>query len=84
MKALPSPHGYLQTQAMGINKAGTIVGCGLADLTTGNSALIWLDGKVYDLNTLVPTGTPHITCAFGINDAGQIVTFDSLLTPVTE
>jgi hypothetical protein len=84
MKALPSPHGYLQTQAMGINKAGTIVGCGLTDLTTGNSALIWFDGKVYDLNTLVPAGTPHITCAFGINDAEQIVTFDSLLTPVTE
>jgi probable HAF family extracellular repeat protein len=84
MKALPSPHGYLQTQAMGINKSGTIVGCGLANLTTGNSALIWFDGKVYDLNTLVPAATPHITCAFGINDAGQIVTFDSLLTPVTE
>jgi probable HAF family extracellular repeat protein len=84
MKALPSPRGYLQTQAMGINKAGTIVGCGLADLTTGNSALIWFDGKAYDLNTLVPPGSPHITCAFGINDAGQIVTYDSLLTPVAE
>jgi probable HAF family extracellular repeat protein len=84
MKALRTPDGYLQTQAMGINSAGTIVGCGLVSVAAGYSALIWVGHEVYDLNTLVPSGTPHITCGFGINDAGQIVTYDSLLTPVKE
>lgn len=84
MKALRTPKGYLQTSAMGINSAGTIVGCGLVNLTTGNDALIWIGDEVFDLNTLVPPGTPQINCAFGINDAGQIVTFNSLLTPVPE
>jgi hypothetical protein len=35
-------------------------------------ALIFIEGKVYDLNTLVPADSMQLDQARGINDGGQI------------
>lgn len=57
--------------AYGINDEGQIVGQSIDSL--GNSrAFIWEDGKIYDLNGLVPPGTPYLLFAGDINDFGEI------------
>jgi probable HAF family extracellular repeat protein len=81
MKALPSLPGDTDTLAWGINKGGTIVGYGYAGQGPKHG-VVWINGNVYDLNTLVPAGTQYIDEAHGINDAGQIITYGLLLTPV--
>ena len=53
----------------------------------GSLAVIWRNGRIIDLNTLVAPGSITIWDALGINDAGQIIAFANglkavLLTPV--
>jgi probable HAF family extracellular repeat protein len=39
-------------------------------------AFLWKDGRMTDLNELVPANSPlHLLTAFGINDAGEIAGF---------
>jgi probable HAF family extracellular repeat protein len=61
------------SEAHAINNRGQIVGLGCC---AGNNlrALLWQDGRVLDLNTLIPaTSGWYLVGAGGINDRGQIV-----------
>ena len=63
------------SQALGINEKGQIVG--FAQDATGDEsssvALLWQDGKLIDLNTLISADSPwFLQEAFSINDRGQI------------
>jgi probable HAF family extracellular repeat protein len=76
--------------ANAINAAGDIVGWMLIGSDPGDVAVLWADGQVIDLNTLLPADSGWtLNDATGINDLGQIVgdgTYDGqeeafLLTP---
>ncbi|HEX5322666.1 MAG TPA: hypothetical protein VFW40_02690 [Capsulimonadaceae bacterium] len=58
----------------GINNDGIIIGVGEPNLKTLPRALIWQNGRIIDLNTLLP---PHsgwfLSEARGINNRGEIV-----------
>jgi probable HAF family extracellular repeat protein len=61
--------------AVAINNKGQVVG---SDTTTGNGGLshafIWEDGKMADLNSLIPMGSPwFLQQVSDINDQGQIL-----------
>lgn len=63
---------------LGINNRGDVVGSSIdGDVATGNPrAVLWHDGVITDLNTLVPTDSSlFLLTAFDINDAGEIVGF---------
>jgi probable HAF family extracellular repeat protein len=64
------------SQALGINKKGQIVGFS-QDANSDESssiALLWQDGELTNLNTLIPADFPwFLEEAFSINDRGQIV-----------
>lgn len=69
--------GDANSLAYGINDEGQIVGQSID--SSGNSrAFIWQDEKIYDLNDLVPPGSPYLLFAGDINDLGEITgeTFD--------
>lgn len=69
---LPLLPGSSQTEANSINANGFIVG--RAGMTRGSLAMLWHDGRVYDLNMLIPhKSTWVLEDATGINDKGQIV-----------
>lgn len=60
------------TVAGAINNAGEVVGGSWQGAT--ESAFLWKDGVMTDLNTLIPTSSDfHLREALYINDAGQIV-----------
>jgi uncharacterized protein (TIGR03437 family) len=74
--------------ALGINNSGTVVGYSselvpditlfsgpLLETASANShAIVYINGTMYDLNRLLPTGSGwQLSSATGINDAGQIV-----------
>jgi len=61
------------TQAAAVNDSGQIVGSCVT--SSGNThAVIWSNGKIADLNSLIPQVTGMtLTRATGINRAGQIV-----------
>jgi probable HAF family extracellular repeat protein len=57
---------------VGINAARQIVGVSGGSL--GNRAVLWENGRIYDLNGLVVSGYPHrLIVAQHINDDGVIV-----------
>jgi probable HAF family extracellular repeat protein len=65
-------------EAYGINNNGDVVGM------SGVRAVLWKDGQIYDLNTLLAEALPAgwtLTYAHAINDRGQIV--GQLATPLT-
>lgn len=72
MRGLGSIPRIPDSKAAAINDKGQIVGN--AYYRTDEAALLWQNGKVYELNTLVP---PHsgwkLQNALGINNRGQIV-----------
>ncbi len=71
--------GDVNSAALGINDRGEMVGAsfGAAGPINGNPrAFLWKDGRMTDLNDLVPANSPlHLLTAFGINDAGEIAGF---------
>ena len=61
--------------AEAINSSGIIVGqAGIYANPSGNHAVMWQNGKIYDLNNLVsPTSGWFLETADAINDSGEIV-----------
>src|SRR5262249_23693630 len=60
------------SEAWGINDLGQVVGD--AQLDRGYSAFIYADGKMTDLNSLIPPDTGlHLLRATAINNQGRIV-----------
>jgi probable HAF family extracellular repeat protein len=58
--------------AYGINDRGQVVGQSYGG-PEGARAFLWQDGKSYDLNGLIPSGSPlYLLYAEGINDRGEI------------
>jgi len=57
------------TVAAAINARDQIVGSTCSE----SDALLWTDGKQYDLNTLIAPSTLHLTSAEYISDKGEIV-----------
>lgn len=85
---------YAESYAQDINDSGDIVGAGSSAGGVNPRAMLFTDGTMYDLNTLVPTNSGFVlNWAYGINDVGQIVgcgttstgqTHGFLLTPIPE
>jgi probable HAF family extracellular repeat protein len=69
IQELPLPAGYIDGFATKINNSGEIVG-----YARPKGALLWENGTVLDLNTLVPPNSGwSLEQANAINDTGQIV-----------
>jgi probable HAF family extracellular repeat protein len=78
---LPNEPTFVHARAQDVNNNGLIVGY-VARLDTapslGGAAVLWKQGRIYDLNTLIdPTSGWRLFSAEGINDRGQIVGFGS-------
>jgi probable HAF family extracellular repeat protein len=61
---------------LGVNDLGVIVGGSGTVTLSGTSyshAFVWQDGKIRDLNTLIPVGSPlTLNVAYAVNDSGMI------------
>jgi probable HAF family extracellular repeat protein len=71
MRDLGTLPGDTTSQALSVNNRGVIVGesCG----AQGCRAVLWRNGSIVDLNTLVAPGySDQLVYANDINDAGQI------------
>lgn len=79
-----SPLGGARNALMyAVNDAGRAVGA--TDFTPNGAptqALVWQNGKVVDLNTLMAPGAPYYRHARDINTSGQVLAGRSVLTPV--
>jgi len=64
---------------LGLNNRGEVVGPSFpapGPTSATPRAFLWANGKVHDLNTLVPSDSPlYLLIADGINDSGEIVGF---------
>jgi probable HAF family extracellular repeat protein len=66
-----------------INNLGDVVGFAIDG--TGFHAVLWVNRKIKDLNTLIPTGSPlYLLSADSINDAGEIAGQACVLPDCTE
>ena len=73
MRSLGTLPGDVSSEARAINILGQVVGrSGVADLSASR-AVLWRDGAIIDLNTLVPGSGWVLSSATGINDVRQIV-----------
>jgi probable HAF family extracellular repeat protein len=64
--------GGASSHANGLNSLGHVVG--ESATSNGSSAFVYRDGKMLDLNTLIPSNSGWVIwSARGINDSGQIV-----------
>jgi len=82
--ALPTYAGASNYEITGINSSGTIVG--YASLGSGYVPLLWLNGQVYDLQSLAPPftasyGTVTLSQPFSINDSGNILVSGTTPSP---
>jgi probable HAF family extracellular repeat protein len=81
------PHAFEWTQAAGIKDLGTLPGdtysyatginnrgqvVGFSYSATTQRAFIWQNGKMTDLNSVVPAGSPYLLVANDIGDDGTI------------
>jgi probable HAF family extracellular repeat protein len=73
MTDLHSLPGDVRSEALGINNEGLIVGLS-RDAHAHYRAVIWLDGRIYDMNALLvaPSQTLQLIFANDINDRGEI------------
>jgi probable HAF family extracellular repeat protein len=63
------------SSAHSINAKGQVVGESVGDCTTnaGFRSFLWDDGSIFDLNALIPSGSPlYVQSADTINDRGEI------------
>jgi probable HAF family extracellular repeat protein len=74
--------GYPLSQALGINEKRQVVGTSCTADFAACRAVIWLHGKIIDLNDLAPGYGNVLYAANDINDAGQIS--GQAFTPGTE
>jgi probable HAF family extracellular repeat protein len=74
--------GYPLSQALGINEKRQVVGTSCTADFAACRAVIWLHGKIIDLNDLAPGYSDVLYAANDINDAGQIA--GQAFTPGTE
>ncbi len=72
------------SEALGVNSAGQVVGYSDTVGRYPETAFLWQDGQMLDLNALADTGKIHLDWARDINDAGQIVGVMRLPRPVSE
>ncbi|HWZ57637.1 MAG TPA: hypothetical protein VNW46_01580 [Gemmatimonadaceae bacterium] len=80
IKGLGMLSGDFLSEALDINNRRQVVGTSIG--ANGTRAFIWQDGKMIDLQTLMPNGyTNVLQSAQGINDQGQITGY--LLVPTT-
>ena len=78
MQDLPPLQGDVVSVALGINDAGQLVGLSIDPTFSVLSALLWLDGEAFDLNSLVISGAGaglYLQLAESINSRGEIVGF---------
>jgi probable HAF family extracellular repeat protein len=77
MTVLPSLGGSPDfTYAAGINNRGQIVGASIPRFDFFTSAVLWENGQIINLNSLIDQSTNwFLSTADGINDKGQIVGF---------
>jgi len=61
----------LYSLAFGLNEKNQVVGQSL-DADFNSRAFIWENGKITDLNSLVPDGSPFLIYANDINEQGEI------------
>lgn len=93
---LPNEPTFVHGRAIDVNDSGMIVGY-VARFDTapsfGGAAVMWHNGSIFDLNTLIAPGSGwRLLSAEGINEQGQIVGFGTfggqsrafVLTPVPE
>jgi len=73
MRDLGTRQGDFASYALGINDSGEVVGASL-DASFNARAMLWENGKITDLNTLIPGGSPlFLIQASKINSSGEIV-----------
>jgi probable HAF family extracellular repeat protein len=66
-----------------INNLGDVVGFAIDG--TGFHAVLWVNRKIKDLNTLIPAGSPlYLLSADSINDSGEIAGQACVLPDCTE
>lgn len=66
--------GGTYSEAQGVNDQGDIVGFSQLAGDDRNTAFLYEDGTMIDLNSLLPSGSQwYLTDALSINDAGQIL-----------
>ncbi len=70
LKTLP---GDAISEATGINEKGEVVGVSYGAGFSNPRAVLWQNGEILDLNTLIPAGSPfYLLSANDINDEGVI------------
>jgi probable HAF family extracellular repeat protein len=75
IRQLPAVAGDVLSEATGINDFGQIVGTSFP-AAGGSRMVLWQNGAVYDVNTLLPPDSPLLVLASGdINDSGEITGF---------
>lgn len=81
---LPTLPGFTDSEAWASSANGWIIGDSSSQ--TGQRATLWADGKVYDLDSLIPANTTwdHLTWAFDINSSGQIVGYGRHVNNTTD
>jgi probable HAF family extracellular repeat protein len=75
--------GGTRSVAYGVNDTGQVVGIS-TDAAGAQSAFLWQNGRMQNLNSLVDTGKrkAHLLYAYKINEAGYIVGLVSIPRPV--
>src|SRR5206468_4215402 len=67
--------GGSESNGLGINDAGRIVGYSLTAGDTSTHAFLYDGVAMHDLNNLIAAGSVTLQVAFGINNVGQIVAY---------
>jgi probable HAF family extracellular repeat protein len=67
-------NGYGYSFAYALNSRRQVVGCVSNDANSCSAAFLWEDGRMVDLNTLIPPNSSlQLQFASNVNDRGEIV-----------